>query len=84
MRRCTRWITCRGKAPAAIVVVQWAGVLSLVALLAGSVALVVVGAVPWSVRRLGIVGSRRCRSRWARFLLSPMVMDHFSARYWCA
>ncbi len=70
------------QAPGPIVFLQWAGVLSLVVLLVRSLVLVATTEeVPWSVRRLGIVGLLSVPLTLCAFLVSPMVMDHFSARY---
>ena len=37
--------------------------------------------IPWTVRRLGLVGALMVPAAIGGFLLSPMVMDHFSSRY---
>ena len=68
-------------APPAGVAIQWVGALALVALLAGSVVVVLAPETPWGVRRLGSVGLLSVPLTLGAFLLSPMVMDHFSARY---
>jgi hypothetical protein len=41
-------------------------------------------ALPWEIRRLGLVGALLVATAIAGFLISPMVMDHFSARYLAA
>jgi hypothetical protein len=40
--------------------------------------------VPWGVRRLGLAGAFMVPVTIGGFLLSPMVMDHFSSRYLAA
>lgn len=37
--------------------------------------------IPWEMRRLGLVGSAMVPVTIGGFLVSPMVMDHFSSRY---
>ena len=65
-------------APPAVAALQWLGASALAVLLAASAC---VPEVPWRVRRLGIVGLLAMPLTSVAFLLSPMVMDHFSARY---
>jgi hypothetical protein len=55
--------------------------------LAGTVSglgLVFVKRIPWEVRRLGLVGAFMLPVTVGGFLVSPMVMDHFSSRYLAA
>ena len=59
------------------------GTLFFLALLAGS-ALVFVRSIPWPVRRLAVAGGVAIPVTLAGFLVSPMVMDLFSARYLAA
>jgi hypothetical protein len=40
--------------------------------------------IPWDLRRLGLVGALMFPATLGGFLLSPMVMDHFSSRYLAA
>ncbi|APR77061.1 Membrane protein [Minicystis rosea] len=47
-------------------------------------ALVFVKRIPWAVRRLGLVGAFMMPVTIGGFLVSPMVMDHFSSRYLAA
>ncbi|WP_394839003.1 hypothetical protein LVJ94_19115 [Pendulispora rubella] len=68
-------------APPAIVAIQWLGLLSLAGLLLASVFLVVAPGTPWGVRRIGAVGLLSVPLTVSAFLVSPMVMDQFSARY---
>ncbi|WP_394829745.1 hypothetical protein [Pendulispora albinea] len=65
-------------APPAVVAVQWLGVVALGGLL---VVAAFAPRVPWAVRRIGLVGLVAVPLTVGGFLLSPMVMDHFSARY---
>jgi hypothetical protein len=37
--------------------------------------------IPWEIRRLGLVGAAMVPVTIGGFLVSPMVMDHFSSRY---
>jgi hypothetical protein len=37
--------------------------------------------IPWEIRRLGLVGAAMIPVTLGGFLVSPMVMDHFSSRY---
>lgn len=37
--------------------------------------------IPWEIRRLGLVGAAMIPVTIGGFLVSPMVMDHFSSRY---
>jgi hypothetical protein len=59
------------------------GTLFLCAITAGA-ASVFVRTLPWSVRRLAIAGGLALPVTIAGFLVSPMVMDVFSARYLAA
>jgi hypothetical protein len=63
---------------------QIAGAASLVVGIALGGALVFARRIPWPVRRLGLVGSLAFPVTIAGFLVSVMVMDHFSARYLAA
>lgn len=47
-------------------------------------ALAFVKRIPWELRRLGIVGALMFPITAGGFLVSPMVMDHFSSRYLAA
>lgn len=40
--------------------------------------------IPWEARRLGVVGCLALPVTISAFLVSPMVMDHFSSRYLAA
>jgi hypothetical protein len=82
-------------APNAVDYVPWDGPLAARALgLLGGTAFVVaiaaggacvfVARIPWSVRRLAIAGALALPVTVAGFLVSPMVMDLFSARYLAA
>jgi hypothetical protein len=44
-------------------------------------ALLFVKRIPWDLRRLGLLGALMLPATVGGFLLSPMVMDHFSSRY---
>src|SRR5262245_10314016 len=57
-----------------------AAVLIAALLLSGGV-LVGVRRIPWEARRLGLVGFLGVPATIGGFLVSPMVMDHFSSRY---
>ncbi|HEY2512676.1 MAG TPA: glycosyltransferase family 39 protein [Polyangiaceae bacterium] len=59
------------------------GALFLLALLAGG-ALLFARSIPWPVRRLALAGALAIPVTVAGFLVSPMVMDLFSARYLAA
>jgi hypothetical protein len=37
--------------------------------------------IPWEIRRLGLLGAAMVPVTLGGFLVSPMVMDHFSSRY---
>lgn len=70
------------KAPWPVHVIQAVGALCLAAIVA--FALLVAPrakALPWSTRRLGLVGGLVYPLAIAAFLVSVMVMDHFSMRY---
>ena len=56
----------------------------LVAGVLSGFALVFVKAIPWELRRLGLVGAVMAPVTVGGFLVSPMVMDHFSSRYLAA
>ena len=56
----------------------------LVAGVLSGFALVFVKAIPWELRRLGLVGAVMSPVTLGGFLVSPMVMDHFSSRYLAA
>jgi hypothetical protein len=47
-------------------------------------AMLFVKRIPWDLRRLGLVGALMFPATLGGFLLSPMVMDHFSSRYLAA
>ncbi|WP_394849496.1 hypothetical protein LZC95_18870 [Pendulispora brunnea] len=68
-------------APPAIAAIQWLGLASLVGMLLGSAFVVVAPGTPWGVRRIGAVGLLSVPLTVSAFLVSPMVMDQFSARY---
>ena len=53
----------------------------LVAGLLSGTALFFVRTIPWEIRRLGLVGAAMVPVTIGGFLVSPMVMDHFSSRY---
>lgn len=55
-----------------------------VALILSGGALFFVRKVPWELRRLGLVGAAMLPVTVGGFLVSPMVMDHFSSRYLAA
>jgi hypothetical protein len=57
---------------------------SLVAGILSGFALVFVKTIPWALRRLGLVGAAMFPVTLGGFLVSPMVMDHFSSRYLAA
>src|SRR5262249_35669269 len=40
--------------------------------------------LPWGLRRLGLTGALMLLATIGGFLVSPMVMDHFSSRYLAA
>jgi hypothetical protein len=56
----------------------------LVAGVASGGALFFVKKIPWEIRRLGLTGALMLPVTLGGFLLSPMVMDHFSSRYLAA
>jgi hypothetical protein len=60
-----------------------AAALLLVGLASGA-ALVATKRLPWSLRRLGVVGAAMVPVTVGGFLVSPMVMDQFSSRYLAA
>ncbi len=68
-------------APLAVRVIQYAGALSVVAVLVYAFVAVPLRSIAWPIRRLGVVGALTCPLAIAAFLTSVMVMDHFSMRY---
>jgi hypothetical protein len=56
----------------------------LVAGIVSGAVLALVRTVPWELRRLGLVGALMLPVTVGGFLVSPMVMDHFSSRYLAA
>jgi hypothetical protein len=56
----------------------------LVAGIASGAALAFARTIPWELRRLGVVGAFVLPVTLGGFLVSPMVMDHFSSRYLAA
>jgi hypothetical protein len=64
--------------------VQLLGATLFVAGLVSAVPLSFVQRLPWELRRLGLVGAFMVPVTIGGFLVSPMVMDHFSSRYLAA
>lgn len=60
---------------------QVVAAVSTVALLLSGGALFFARKIPWELRRLGLLGAVMVPATMGGFLLSPMVMDHFSSRY---
>jgi len=56
----------------------------LVVLLASGAALFFATSLPWELRRLALAGAFMVPVTVGGFLVSPMVMDHFSSRYLAA
>lgn len=63
---------------------QILGATLLVIGIVSGAALVFAKRIPWETRRLGLVGSLMFPATVGGFLVSPMVMDHFSTRYLAA
>ncbi|MEP7125490.1 MAG: hypothetical protein ABJE95_31445 [Byssovorax sp.] len=57
-----------------------AAALLVIGLLSGA-ALLFDRTIPWEIRRIGLVGAAMVPVTIGGFLVSPMVMDHFSSRY---
>jgi hypothetical protein len=57
-----------------------AAALLVIGILSGA-ALFFTRKIPWEVRRLGLLGAAMLPVTIGGFLVSPMVMDHFSSRY---
>jgi hypothetical protein len=70
--------------PAPVRAIVFAGGALLFALAVAGGAAVFVKRIPWSVRRLGIVGGLAVPVTIGGYLVSPMVFDPFSARYLAA
>ena len=60
-----------------------AATLLVIGILSG-LGLAFVKSIPWELRRLGLVGAAMLPVTVGGFLVSPMVMDHFSSRYLAA
>jgi hypothetical protein len=67
--------------PLAFALVQWLGVVSLVAALVVALIAYALRVAPWELRRLGVLGIVTVFVTVAGFLLSVMPMDHYSSRY---
>lgn len=61
--------------------VQWTGVVVLAFGALAALAMVFVRRVPWSIRRLGLLGLSASAASLAGFLVSTMPSDMWSARY---
>jgi hypothetical protein len=62
-------------------VVQRLGAMTIVALILTGFALFFTRSIAWSARRLGVAAALLFPATIGGFLVSPMVMDHFSSRY---
>ena len=71
----------RWQAPVPIQAIQLTGAFVVVALVASGIGAVRDPTLPWPVRRLGFAGAMGWPIALAGFLVSVMVMDHFSMRY---
>ena len=68
-------------APLVVRGIQYAGALSVVAVVAYAFVAVPLRSISWPIRRLGLVGALTFPLAIAAFMTSVMVMDHFSMRY---
>jgi hypothetical protein len=68
-------------APALVQIVQLMGAFVVAAIVGIGLAVVFRTSVPWSERRLGFLGALTFPVAIGAFLVSVMVMDHFSMRY---
>ena len=71
-------------APWPIALVQWLGAAAFFVALGASIALVLLRGTAPGARRVGVVGLYVALATVAGFLVSQMVMDHFSMRYLAA
>src|SRR4051812_21425569 len=69
------------EAPKAFVPFQLLAAILLVAMVASGAVLVFDKRIAWPIRRLGLFGAVMLPINVGGFLVSPMVMDHFSSRY---